>query len=80
MSDLPVIVVGAGGHGQAVADALQASGRTVTGFVDPALAAGTEVGGLPVLGGDGWLSLRGGYDLANGMGGTEPSPRGAGEA
>jgi sugar O-acyltransferase (sialic acid O-acetyltransferase NeuD family) len=70
MSDLPVVVVGAGGHGQVVADALQASGRTVMGFVDPAIAAGTEVAGLPVLGDDGWLSLQGGYELANGMGGT----------
>lgn len=70
MSARPVVVVGAGGHGQAVADALQVSGRTVLGFVDPALEAGTEVAGLPVLGDDGWLSAQNGYELANGIGGT----------
>ncbi len=70
MSDRPVIVVGAGGHGQVVAEALQASGRRVLGFVDPTMQAGTEVAGLPVLGDDAWLSPEGDYDLANGLGGT----------
>lgn len=70
MSGPPVVVVGAGGHGQVVADALEASGRTVLGFVDPVLDAGAEVAGLPVLGDDSWLSAQGGYELANGIGGT----------
>ncbi len=70
MSARPVVVVGAGGHGQAVADALQVSGRTVLGFVDPAFEAGAEVVGLRVFGGDGWLSPQNGYELANGMGGV----------
>lgn len=66
----PVVVVGAGGHGQVVADALQAAGRAVLGFVEPATPAGVTVAGLPVLGDDGWLSLDAGYELANGLGGT----------
>ena len=70
MSDRPVIVVGAGGHGQVVAEALQAAGRLVLGFVDPGLPAGAEIAGLPVLGDDAWLSPEGGYELANGLGGT----------
>lgn len=68
----PVIVVGAGGHGRVVADALQCAGREVLGFVDldPALQ-GRQVLGLPVLGTDAAL---GGHDplrvmLANGLGG-----------
>ncbi|HYC67381.1 NeuD/PglB/VioB family sugar acetyltransferase [Brevundimonas sp.] len=77
MSGRPVIVVGAGGHGQVVADALQASGRVVLGFVEPAAAPGAAIAGLPVLGDDGWLKTDGGYDLANGLGGTgEASGRG----
>ncbi|WP_374512686.1 NeuD/PglB/VioB family sugar acetyltransferase [Brevundimonas sp.] len=70
MSDRPVIVVGGGGHGEVVAEALQASGRRVLGFVDPTMQVGTEVVGLPVLGDDAWLSPHGDYDLANGLGGT----------
>ena len=70
MSERPVIVVGAGGHGQVVADALQASGRVVLGFVDRGAVPGTMVNGLPVLGDDDWLGSDGGYDLANGIGGS----------
>jgi sugar O-acyltransferase (sialic acid O-acetyltransferase NeuD family) len=69
MSARPVVVVGAGGHGRVVADALLAAGREVLGFVD---RSGSKVplDGLPVLGDDAWLSPSGGYDLANGVGGT----------
>lgn len=70
MSERPVIVVGAGGHGQVVADALQASGRVVLGFVERAAASGSAVADLPVLGDDDWLKADGGYDLANGVGGA----------
>lgn len=73
MSERPVIVVGAGGHGQVVADALQASGRVVLGFVDRSVAADSTVAGLPVLGDDGRLRADGGYDLANGVGGAGDS-------
>jgi len=51
--DLPVIVVGAGGHGAVVADALLAVGATLIAFTDAApTARGRMVFGLPVLGGD----------------------------
>lgn len=39
----PVIVLGGGGHGRAVIDALRSSGRAVLGVADPALAAGSLV-------------------------------------
>jgi sugar O-acyltransferase (sialic acid O-acetyltransferase NeuD family) len=50
-----VIVIGAGGHGQVVADALQAASdagaaATPVGFVDDAALAGSSILGLPILG------------------------------
>lgn len=47
----PAVIVGAGGHGKVVLDALRSAGRSVVGFLDdnPALH-GTDVLGLPVLG------------------------------
>lgn len=71
MSDRPVIVVGAGGHGAVVADALLAQGRTVLGFVDKsAKVAKTLLPGIDLLGSDDSLDPDGGYDLVNGIGGT----------
>lgn len=64
----PVIIVGAGGHGRVLADALRLSGVTVLGFVD-ATGAG-EAAGLPILGDDAALDVGGGYDLVNGVGWT----------
>jgi sugar O-acyltransferase (sialic acid O-acetyltransferase NeuD family) len=68
----PVIVIGAGGHGIVVADALQRAGREVIGFVDadPATHGQTRLG-LPVLGGDGALARfrEPSVHLANGLGG-----------
>jgi sugar O-acyltransferase (sialic acid O-acetyltransferase NeuD family) len=55
MSDRPLVVIGAGGHGKVVADALMAAGERVAGFIDDAKPAGTNVLGLPVLGGTDWL-------------------------
>ncbi|MBK9135499.1 MAG: acetyltransferase [Betaproteobacteria bacterium] len=73
MSGWPVIVVGAGGHGCVVADALLATGVQVLGFIDEDEARhGSHCIGLPVLGGDRTLerhvpeALR----LANGIGGV----------
>lgn len=71
MSGRPVIIVGAGGHGAVVADALLAEGRTVLGFVDESpQAANGPLPGLAMLGSDDSLDIDGGYDLANGIGGT----------
>lgn len=70
---LPILVIGAGGHGRVVADALRAAGRKVLGFLDSTTDLhGTQIDGLPVLGGDERLQ---GYSpasvrLANGIGST----------
>lgn len=53
-----VLIVGAGGHGQAVAEALALQGSTqLVGFVDDGAPVGRTVFGLPVLGNVGSLSL-----------------------
>jgi UDP-perosamine 4-acetyltransferase len=67
----PVIIVGAGGHGRVVADALRAAGFEVLGFTDPAESLhGALIDGLAVLGGDGVLDpyRLSGLELANGIG------------
>ncbi len=66
-----VIVIGAGGHGTVVADALLAAGRNVLGFTDPnPLLHGSRLLGLPVLGNDDALLLHraGEVELALGIG------------
>lgn len=68
-----VIVIGAGGHGVVVADALLAAGRRVLGFVDArGSAAGAGTLGLKLLGDDSaLLRYRGqAIELANGIGGS----------
>jgi len=71
MSARPIIVVGAGGHGTVVADALLAEGRRVLGFADAARPCGeSPLPGLEILCRDSDLDPLGGYDLANGVGGT----------
>lgn len=73
MSLLPVIVVGAGGHGLVVADALLAAGRRLIGFTDADAARhGTRIAGVPVLGDDDVLRAhaRDSVLLANGVGGV----------
>jgi UDP-perosamine 4-acetyltransferase len=51
--NLPVIILGAGGHAKVLIDALLASSAVIVGIVapDPALV-GTKILGVPVLGGD----------------------------
>lgn len=69
----PIIVVGSGGHGAVVADALLASGARVLGFVDADPSrAGAVVCGLPVLGDDAALAAHdaAATELANGIGGV----------
>jgi UDP-perosamine 4-acetyltransferase len=68
---LPVLVLGGGGHARVLLDAMRASGRTIIGIADPALApAARGPGGVPVLGGDEVLdALRpDGILLVNGVG------------
>ena len=53
-----VLIVGAGGHGQAVAEAFALQGSThLVGFVDDAAPVGSLVFGLPVLGTAGSLPM-----------------------
>lgn len=70
MSERPVVVVGAGGHGKVVADALLAQGRTILGFVDTMPKGASGLPGLDIIGSDDSLDPHGGYDLVNGIGGT----------
>jgi UDP-perosamine 4-acetyltransferase len=71
--NLPVIVIGAGGHGRVVADALRMSGRIVLGFLEANFDLhGKIIDDVKVLGGDDLLSD---YppetiNLANGIGST----------
>ena len=44
------LILGAGGHGRSVSDAIAASGDHVVGYLDDALPADTLVNGTPVLG------------------------------
>jgi sugar O-acyltransferase (sialic acid O-acetyltransferase NeuD family) len=72
MSGQAVIVIGAGGHGLVVADALLRAGREVLGFVDADTGLhGASLLGLRVLGGDEQLAdrSRSAIVLANGIGG-----------
>ncbi|OQS42502.1 NeuD/PglB/VioB family sugar acetyltransferase [Chromobacterium haemolyticum] len=73
MSVPSIIVVGAGGHAVAVADALLAQGRSVKGFIDPAISMkNRSFCGLPVLGGDEILEQYNSSEvmLVNGIGGV----------
>lgn len=76
MPDLPLLILGAGGHGGVVASALLLTGRNVLGFLDADRTLwGTKKNGLPVIGDDACLqdfspdSVR----LVNGMGSTAVS-------
>lgn len=62
-----IVIIGAGGHGKVLADALMAGGKLVHGFLDsdPSLS-GAHVLGLPVLGGDDVAEF--GWMLVNGVG------------
>jgi sugar O-acyltransferase (sialic acid O-acetyltransferase NeuD family) len=76
----PILVIGGGGHGRVVIEALRAAGTDVAGVIDrhPAVAAMLP-DGVPWLGGDEALVryLPADYQLANGVGGIgEPHRRG----
>lgn len=46
-----VVIIGAGGHGKVIADMILQSGDHVIGFLDDGIAAGSQILGIPVLGG-----------------------------
>lgn len=55
MTAIPVLVLGAGGHGKVVAEVVATAGYTVEGFVDDGVEVGARVLGRPVLGTTPWL-------------------------
>ncbi len=50
-----IYLLGAGGHGRVVLDALRGNGVNVTGILDPFLKPGDIIFGVPVLGDDKYL-------------------------
>ncbi|SHF80893.1 UDP-perosamine 4-acetyltransferase [Modicisalibacter ilicicola DSM 19980] len=78
MSQVPVILLGAGGHAKVVLDLLQALERRVLGICDPVLAAqGADIWrGLPVLGDDTIINRYepASIELANGTGSLPGKP------
>jgi len=71
--NIPVLVIGAGGHGRVIADALRMSGRIVLGFLEANLDLhGKIIDDVKVLGGDDLLSdyPPDAVNLANGIGST----------
>ena len=72
--NLPVVIIGAGGHAAVVLEALQAVGANAVGFADrDAALSGKSVRGMPVIGDDEAVFER--YPphrvlLANGIGGA----------
>lgn len=65
-----VFLLGGGGHGRVVLDALLASGVNVAGVLDPDLKVGDQVFGVSVMGGDEFLDRAAPTDvlLVNGLG------------
>jgi len=69
LNDLPIIIIGTGGHARVLADSLLAANRPLTGFIDPAPQF-NEWCGIPVLGDDSTLQTYSPADIAlvNGIG------------
>ena len=63
------LILGAGGHGRSVADAIAANGDQVVGFLDDGQPIGTLVNGIPVLGA---LSLA--WELDRVFAGSDQAP------
>jgi UDP-perosamine 4-acetyltransferase len=76
MANQLVYLLGGGGHGRVVLDALLSNGVKVAGIVDPGFEVGHKVFDIPVMGGDGWLDgiAPGEAVLANGLG-ANPTTR-----
>ncbi|MDP3871346.1 MAG: acetyltransferase [Methyloversatilis sp.] len=56
MTDRPLVILAAGGHGSVLLDALLSAGRLVRGIADPGLTVGSTVFDVPVLGDDTWVA------------------------
>ena len=70
MTNIPIIVVGAGGHASVLLDELFIGGYNVLGIVDPNLSVGTKVLYSKVLGDDEYLAQHSPaqIQLVNGIG------------
>lgn len=74
----PVVILGAGGHGRVVAEALRSSGREVAAFLDRERERwGSELDGTRVAGGDDKLAdyPAARFDCAVGVGGLKDTRR-----
>jgi UDP-perosamine 4-acetyltransferase len=71
-----IVLIGVGGHGRVVLDSLLRQGRNVTGALDPAIVAGSEILGVVIFGNDSWLNdqVPSNFLLANGVGAVPRSP------
>lgn len=65
-----VVIIGAGGQGRLIADALLSQGVPVRGFVDPGHEVGSLIAGIPVLGDDNWIANHPEVAVAIGVGAT----------
>lgn len=66
--DLPVVILGAGGHARVLLETLRLLGVPVVGFIAPS-SEGSQLGDVPWLGGDAALSGLGpSVQLVNGVG------------
>ena len=65
-----IFLLGGGGHGRVVLDALISSGQNVAGILDPGLKVGDQIFGVPVMGSDELLAEVAAANvlLANGLG------------
>lgn len=70
MSKRRLILLGVGGHGRVVLDALSSGARRIDGILDPGAVPGDIVCGVKVLGGDDYLARLAPEDvlLVNGVG------------
>lgn len=65
-----VVVLGGGGHGKVLIEALNRLGCPILGVLDPALSPKMRILGAEVLGNDSWLESKSAqeFDLVNGLG------------
>ena len=67
---VPVVILGAGGHGRVLLDELHRMGREVMGFTDPTIEPGAKLLGINVLGDDSYVDglPPQSFELVNGVG------------
>lgn len=76
--EIPVIILGAGGHARVLVNALRRTQRKILGFLTPDQTLWeTSIDGVPVLGGDEYLSSFSPQEihLVNGIGSVRRNPR-----